>query len=720
MSLRSMDEILENKTKNHIKNSETVKLTIKNCNNIDNGSILIKKNILNIKYGINGTGKSSIAKAILCSSEDQNNDSDSLNQLKPFKCIGQAGNDPEISGMDEINNVKIFNEEYVNEFVFLPDELLKGSFDIFIRNDAYEKGLKEIDDLVATISKTFIQNEEIDILINDLNELSSSFGKPTKSGIHASSIFSKAFKNGNKVINIPEGLENYKDYIRHDENYKWIKWQLDGQPYLHITEKCPYCVSNIEEKKQTIKHITEVYDSKSVQNLNRIISIFHKLNNYFSEETRLKIDKFIKNTEGYNDEQVAYLREIKDQIDRLKEKFSKTKRIGFISLKDVEKVIEELKSHKIDLNLYNHLKSEDTQTKVEIVNSSIDTTLEKVGELQGQINQQKHLIERLINEHKTEINSFLKNAGYEYNVDLIDDSEGNYKLKLLHNDVKDEITDVKEHLSFGERNAFSLVLFMYDVLKHSPDLVILDDPISSFDKNKKYAIVDMLFRKEKSLKGKTVLLLTHDFEPIIDMIHHHRDRFEIPTASFLENNHGDLVEKEIQRADVQTFVEINESNIKILSDQIINKLVYLRRLYEINNAKENGYQLISNLIHKREKPEFNDGSVNRDMTSEEIISGNKEIQKLIHDFEFNKVLKIISDEKEMKKIYLATENNYEKLHIYRIIIDEKNDIESSVIKKFINGAFHIENDYIYQLNPRKYQMVPQFVIDECDKAISNI
>ncbi len=303
---------------------------------------------------------------------------------------------------------------------------------------------------------------------------------------------------------------------------------------------------------------------------------------------------------------------------------------------------------------------------------------------------------------------------------MIDDSEGNYKLKLLHNDVKDEITDVKEHLSFGERNAFSLVLFMYDVLKHSPDLVILDDPISSFDKNKKYAIVDMLFRKEKSLKGKTVLLLTHDFEPIIDMIHHHRDRFEIPTASFLENNHGDLVEKEIQRADVQTFVEINESNIKILSDQIINKLVYLRRLYEINNAKGNGYQLISNLIHKREKPEFNDGSVNRDMTSEEIISGNKEIQKLIHDFEFNKVLKIISDEKEMKKIYLATENNYEKLHIYRIIFDKKNDIEFSVIKKFINEAFHIENDYIYQLNPRKYQMVPQFVIDECDKAISNI
>jgi len=585
--------------------------------------------------------------------------------------------------MDELNNVKIFNEDYVNEFVFLPDELLKGSFDIFIRNDAYETGLKEINELVAIIGNTFDENEEIDNLIDDLKELSSSFGKTTKSGIHASSSFSKAFKNGNKITNIPEGLENYKDYIGHDENYKWIKWQLDGQPYLNITENCPYCVSNIEEKKETIVHITEVYDSKSVQNLNNIINIFHRLDKYFS-------------------------------------KFIKTKKIGFISLKDVDKVIEELKSRKIDLNLYNHLKSEDTQTTVKIVNSSIDTTLEKVGDLQGEINKQKGLIERLIKEHKTEINSFLKNAGYGYNVDLIDDSEGNYKLKLLHNDIQDEITDVKEHLSFGERNAFSLVLFMYDVLNHSPDLVILDDPISSFDKNKKYAIVDMLFCKDKSLKGKTVLLLTHDFEPIIDMIHHHRDRFEIPNATFLENNHGDLVEKEIQRSDVQTFVEINESNIKILSNQIINKLVYLRRLYEIKNAKGNGYQLISNLMHKRKKPKFKGKSVNRDMTPSEIDSGNNEIQKLIDDFDYSKVLDIINDDKEMKRIYSETESSYEKLHIYRIIFDNKDKTDSSVIKKFINEAFHIENDYIYQLNPRKYQMVPQFVIDECDKAISDI
>jgi ABC-type lipoprotein export system ATPase subunit len=454
--------------------------------------------------------------------------------------------------------------------------------------------------------------------------------------------------------------------------------------------------------------------------LNIIISIFHKLNQYFSEETRLKIDEFIKNTGGYTDDQIAYLREIRDQIDRLNEKFIKTKNIGFISLKDVEKVIEELKSYKIDLNLYNHLKSKSTQEKVDIVNNSIDETLKKVGELQGQIIQQKLFIERLIKEHKIEINSFLKNAGYEYNVDLLEDTKGNYNLKLHHNAVKNEIADVKQHLSFGERNAFSLVLFMYDVLKHSPDLIILDDPISSFDKNKKYAIIDILFRKEKCLKGRTVLLLTHDFEPIIDMIHHHRDKFDIPTAAFLENNHGTLIEKEIQRQDVQTFIEICEFNIRDISCQRINKLVYLRRLYEIKNAKGNSYQLISNLMHKREKPEFKDKNTAREMTPEEISSGQGGIKDLIPDFDYIEALKVINDDKAMEAIYLATENNYEKLHIYRIIFDGKDGIESSVIQKFINEAFHIENDYIYQLNPRNYQMVPQFVIDECDEAIKSL
>ena len=37
-----------------------MKLEISNCNNIDAGTISIEKNKLNIKYAMNGTGKSTL------------------------------------------------------------------------------------------------------------------------------------------------------------------------------------------------------------------------------------------------------------------------------------------------------------------------------------------------------------------------------------------------------------------------------------------------------------------------------------------------------------------------------------------------------------------------------------------------------------------------------------------------------------------------------------
>ena len=58
----------------------SINIQIENCNNIDNGNIVLKENKLNIKYGINGTGKSTIAKAI-----KNHNAEEKLKQLTPFK-----------------------------------------------------------------------------------------------------------------------------------------------------------------------------------------------------------------------------------------------------------------------------------------------------------------------------------------------------------------------------------------------------------------------------------------------------------------------------------------------------------------------------------------------------------------------------------------------------------------------------------------------------------
>ena len=50
--------------------------------------------------------------------------------------------------------------------------------------------------------------------------------------------------------------------------------------------------------------------------------------------------------------------------------------------------------------------------------------------------------------------------------------------------------------------------------------------------------------------------------------------------------------------------------------------------------------------------------------------------------------------------YNESTSNYEKLQIYRIIFNENNG--NRVVRKFVNETFHVENDYLFQLNPREY------------------
>ena len=46
--------------------------------------------------------------------------------------------------------------------------------------------------------------------------------------------------------------------------------------------------------------------------------------------------------------------------------------------------------------------------------------------------------------------------------------------------------------------------------------------------------------------------------------------------------------------------------------------------------------------------------------------------------------------------------------------------EDHVIRKFLNETYHIENDYLFQLNPIRYNTIPNYIIAECDRAIDGI
>ena len=142
-------------------------IEIQNCNNIDSTIITLTENKLNIKFAPNGTGKSTIARALLLGAKG---DQDLLNELMPFKLRKENPDkkQPKVMGIEVLNNIMCFNEEYVSQFVFKPNELISNSFDIFIRTDAYKQREHEIEGLVSNIKQLFSGNQELEVLINTL------------------------------------------------------------------------------------------------------------------------------------------------------------------------------------------------------------------------------------------------------------------------------------------------------------------------------------------------------------------------------------------------------------------------------------------------------------------------------------------------------------------------------------------------------------------------
>ncbi|EOY8016742.1 AAA family ATPase, partial [Salmonella enterica] len=196
------------------------------CNNIDNARITLSENKLNIKFAPNGTGKSTISRAILYS---VTHDASGLNSLLPFKlrAANPANFQPNVTGAEHIQDVMCFDEKYVSQFTFQPDELISNSFDIFIKTEAYSQTEREIDSIVMAIREEFSGNDELDLFITHLQELSGAF-KLTSKGLSKASTGMKGLAGGNKLQHIPAGLEPYKPFIQSTRNVEWIEWQTKG------------------------------------------------------------------------------------------------------------------------------------------------------------------------------------------------------------------------------------------------------------------------------------------------------------------------------------------------------------------------------------------------------------------------------------------------------------------------------------------------------------
>lgn len=693
-----------------------ISVKIGNCNNVREGEITLHPNTLNIRYAMNGTGKSTVARAIKLATVGAD--------LSPLKTFGEA-HVPTCNIAPPFGNVLVFDEEFVSTIVFRESEVIQNAFEVFIKTPEYEEKQRLINEGLKEMHIDTEANQDYGKLLTTGQDVLKKFTKTNDNRLKKTGLI-KSLTSSESVFRLPEQIKQFQPLMDKDYNVDWVGWKSDGSKY-DDNDICPFCTTGLpgtypEEKKI----FTESYSKSNVKNIREMFTFFESVSEYMDPEKREIMFRSIRETE---DEETVTLWVNRFYFD-LEFLVGKIKKVIEFNSYDVKQnqisgLAEQLTSMIIDtksLEIFNSKKTvaliDELNTRIEKVKSDVDKLKQEIGTLKGYIG---YSVNRAVND----INNFLEMADIDYVLEILHESETDTKTVLKYKcRGKDTVNveNIKNHLSWGERNAFALVLFMHYAESRRADLVILDDPISSFDTNKKYAIINRLFLNDpnrKSLYKKTVLMLTHDFQPVIDFVVNSKPHGSSTHAAFLRNEGGKIFQTEIRETDIRSFTVLLAENARRNDLNSVHRVTSLRKLIEHSSSstgQEMAYNLLSCLLHGKVTPSFADETA---MSANEIQDGERFIKGFIPEFDYTAYITAVFTKTEIAKLYLSETNHYFKLQVFRVLV-ELNKLRAKIedpLLKYIDEQFHVENDYVYYLDLTKYNVVPSFILPKCTEFL---
>jgi len=686
------------------------------CNNIVSAKISLLKNKLNIRYAMNGTGKSTIAKAI-----DLVSKKTSLSALKPFD--GDIEPTAFVSGGSEnISKVLLFNEDFVNTIIFKESEVIQNAFDVFIKTPEYEERQRVINEKLKDINLDTSVNPDLDKLMSVGQSVLGKLSLTPSHKLKQTGLM-KSLTSSESIFKLPEPIKKYQPLMEKDYNVDWVSWKTEGCKY-DDNSICPFCTEGLGKEYEKEKELfSSAYKSSNVKNIKEMISYFDDLKEYMDEKKCEKLYKCVKET---SDEATinACIMNLYNDLKYLVDKIQKLKQFNSFKVKreDISKLDEQLKELIVESAVLSVINNDKVSAIIKSINDKVELVLTETDALKKNIGALKGLIGTATENAVKDINDFLEKSDINYCLEISQESEGITKTVLKYKSkTKDDVLvpNIKLSLSWGERNAFALVLFMHYALSQKPDIIILDDPISSFDSNKKHAIINRLFlshAKKKSFYKKTVLMLTHDFQPVIDFVVVNKRNSENVSAFFLKNSDGVVSELVITENDIKSLPILLSENASRDDLNKVHRIASLRKLLEHTNkdhAQDMGYNLLSCLLHGKENPTFYD---DLPIGAADIQAGEGLIKNYIADFSYPIYKDTIFKKDALVTLYKGEPNTYFQLQVFRVILavlDLRKKISDDPLLKYIDEQFHVENDYIYYLDLNKYDIVPDFVKPKC-------
>lgn len=616
-----------------------MRINISGYKNIENLDYIFENNKLNVLIGISGSGKSAIAEAL-------------TNQDIVFnKKINYSGK--VVTSIDgrEPNDIKVFNELTVVNYLISPQKNT-NIYSVLIDDEgALIDARKALDERLKII-QTLIKTCESDYLA--LKQIQSQLGASltSKNKIKTTSAISKMRTSlqslGKKRL--------YKKIASMDDNR--VEWIIQGVPLI-IKSKCPFCEKILNSKKDKELHEYVHLDIENKRKINLNSKQLTMLNTSGINLTLKGIDKLEKEIIDVGIALIEYDKLIND--------------ISYLYDNDAD-------ISKIHLNYEPQLVSIFPFLKVELL--SLKRNLVR---LQNNVIKAKENTKRILSNKLNQINDTIEKFGIPFKMEAIYRQSKIISYKLYHIDDASK-TDREKGLSNGERKIIALIFFILENSKKDSELIVFDDPVSSYDDNRRLSIFTYIIEQ---LKNKTTLILSHD--QVFAKFAIKRSKKIIGNVDYFDN-YSTIKIIPITDMDFHDIEQSITDRIK-LSKNYIQKIINLRFYYEIFTKRGIEYSYLSRILHKDDIANwlFEKGYNEADI-----------VQKLQKKFS-------ISLETFSSSYYSNIETlNFSLLEKMFLLREEK------IVKKLkdeLSNHIHLNSKYVISLNPYTFSFCSKYVQD---------
>lgn len=619
---------------------------IENYRNIDLLDYEIDDGRINYLFGVCGSGKSSIINAL-------------SKELSPADVtVGKTAGDTAITvdnqqGLPE--NVRVYNSEE-QDALFREGET-SGSYEVFIGSERALSALEEqFNDAVSSL-RTF--SEAMFAYQGKIKELQSALGKPSKGK------FTKAAKVS-KASTVAKNTTPFLKGIIEKGGLEYAGWLSQG---MGITGdfsdgRCPFCGKTLSGDEADP---FAILSKLNVPDLKPIFSSTTLLDEFGISQKSLETEEGELRTK----ERLLLLYRISEEL----QKVTKFCNVPKTSLLDAG-----IPSLEVDECIY--VEFPQLKEPLEAIRSKSD----EIGQLLGEM---KSAFNSVIKGNCRRLNLQLKMLSIPYKFKVTSATRGNNtaQYSLVHVNATDD-TDMRNSLSTGEKNLVALLLFLAN-----PDgqILLIDDPASSFDDYRRTQIFDLI----QKVKKKTVLVVSHD-------------QAFVKRAVLAEEKHDNLGKVQVlsRRDNSLVLSDISKDDVVYLPDRIKN------RILEVNSywAKAINFRLLCDLkkstladawgyssmiLHRYSKQEILEKLSEKGTSEQDVLSLVKkecglDLPTIPDDYQSQ------TDSSEL--------TDFERLIELRESLGPSESEQASMHVKMLNDLVHMNDAAAYCLDPYKYQL----------------